>query len=196
MENLPSGFVSGDIADMFGLPVGVANTHGISALPFRCYNKIYNDWFRPEYIINPVDDNMGDGPDAYSDYVLLRRAKRLDYFTGALPWPQRGPAVDLPLSGNAPVYSYAKDSNPAVAALTSLQGFTPTGGNYVGRGSNDYLIFDQTNKRIASSNDGATVNSNPMKFALYADLSDVNSFIINTMRQAFQLQKFYERLAS
>ena len=81
---------------MFGLPVGITNTHGINALPFRCYNKVYNEWFRLEYIIDPVDENIGDGPDDYADYVLLRRAKRLDYFTGALPWPQRGPAVDKP----------------------------------------------------------------------------------------------------
>ena len=93
LNNVAAGFVTGDIADMFGLPVSVTNTHGINALPFRCYNKVYNEWFRPEYIIDPVDENIGDGPDDYADYVLLRRAKRLDYFTGALPRPQRGPAL-------------------------------------------------------------------------------------------------------
>lgn len=190
LNNVAAGFVTGDIADMFGLPVGVTNTHGINALPFRCYNKVYNEWFRPEYIIDPVDENIGDGPDDYADYVLLRRAKRLDYFTGALPWPQRGPAVDMPLVGNAPVYgdgsAYQVQLNltgtphPGVvvsghAQNLGLSGATGTPGNPIGFATKAAL--------------GATSSG------LYADLSDVSAFTINSMRQAFQLQKFYERLA-
>ena len=178
---------SGLYADLYGLPVGITNTHGINALPFRCYNKVYNEWFRPEYIIDPVDENIGDGPDDYADYVLLRRAKRLDYFTGALPWPQRGPAVDLPLVGNAPV--------------SGTMSFTPTL-------PNTFKSFsaNSTPGQLRMNSQALTVSQdeNVTKYGMYmtgtttglfADLSNVSSFTINTMRQAFQLQKFYERLA-
>ena len=145
LNNVAAGFVTGDIADMFGLPVGVVNTHGINALPFRCYNKVYNEWFRPEYIIDPVDENIGDGPDDYADYVLLRRAKRLDYFTGALPWPQRGPAVDLPLVGNAPVRDYGNVTTDP-SNVTSLYTRNSSGAVYFNAGRNDMLVTSSAGK--------------------------------------------------
>ena len=197
LNNVASGFVTGDIADMFGLPVGVTNTHGINALPFRCYNKVYNEWFRPEYIIDPVDENIGDGPDDYADYVLLRRAKRLDYFTGALPWPQRGPAVDMPLLGSAPVYG-----NGSLGLTNGVQNFgigaSSTGEYPTIEGRTSY--FGKPTGTAAGSGTNITMQKSigvvTTGFSgLFADLSDISAFTINSMRQAFQLQKFYERLA-
>ena len=89
--------------DYFGLPTNVANALTVSALPFRCYNLIYNEWFRDENLIDSVPFSKGDGPDNLTDYKLLRRGKRHDYFTSALPWPQKGPGVEISLGGNAPV---------------------------------------------------------------------------------------------
>lgn len=109
-----TSFANGTIYDYFGIPTGVtlssANTP-INSLPFRAYNLIWNEWFRDENLQNSVSVPTGDGPDPVSNFTLLKRGKRHDYFTSALPWPQKGPAVDVGLSGNAPVAGFGDDSS-------------------------------------------------------------------------------------
>jgi hypothetical protein len=94
----------GTVFDKFGLPTDVTNSWTLTnTLPLRAYNLIWNTWFRDENLQNSVIENMDDGPDAESDYALLKRGKRHDYFTSALPSLQKGTAVSLSLSGTAPV---------------------------------------------------------------------------------------------
>ena len=90
----------GSIADYFGIPTGV-QLDKINALPFRAYNLIYNEWFRDENLQNSLEVLTGDGPDPINKYNLVRRGKRHDYFTSCLPWPQKGPGVELPLGSTA-----------------------------------------------------------------------------------------------
>ena len=80
---------------------GKSVTH--SALPFRAYNLIFNEWFRDEHLVPSFVVNTDDGPDPSVNYSLLNRGKRHDYFTSCLPWPQKGPSVNLPLGTQAPV---------------------------------------------------------------------------------------------
>lgn len=104
-----TSFVNGSVFDYFGLPTGVNLNSSISpvnSLPFRAYNLIWNEWFRDENLQKSVNVPTGDGPDPVSNFTLLKRGKRHDYFTSALPWPQKGPAVDVGLSGNAPVVGF------------------------------------------------------------------------------------------
>ena len=89
-----AGWPIGSIGDYFGLPTvgqvsaGKRVTH--SALPFRAYNLIFNEWFRDENLVTSLLVNTGDGPDADFNYAILNRGKRHDYFTSCLPWPQKG----------------------------------------------------------------------------------------------------------
>lgn len=98
-----TGEAVGSIYDKMGIPTGIPGLQ-INALPLRCYALIWNEWFRDQNLQNSVTVNKDDGPDAPTDYTLLKRAKKHDYFTSCLPWPQKGDAVEFPLGGIAPVW--------------------------------------------------------------------------------------------
>ena len=108
VQSPASGWPIGSIGDYFGLPtVGMVNAGqsvSTNVLPLRAYNLIWNQWFRDENLQNSASSLFGDGPDSAVQYNLLRRGKRHDYFTSALPWPQKGgTSVTIPLGSSAPV---------------------------------------------------------------------------------------------
>lgn len=183
----PSGGYSvGTLQDYFGLPtagqVGAGNTVSHSALFLRAYNLIWNEWFRDENLQNSVTVNLGDGPDTWSDYQILRRGKRKDYFTSCLPWPQKGAAVQLPLGTSAPVLRYASTANIPILKRTGSE--TPS--------SNQVLIADTTTGKLREQAGGVLLSIDPAG-SLYADLSAATAATINQLRQSFQIQKLLER---
>lgn len=83
-----TGYLNGSLHDYMGIPTAVPGlVH--NSLWHRAYNLIWNEWFRDENLQNSVVVDVDDGPDVPTDYVLLRRGKRHDYFTSCLPWPQK-----------------------------------------------------------------------------------------------------------
>lgn len=175
--NNTGSFDVGSIADYFGIPTGVNNLE-VNALPFRAYNLIYNEWFRDENLQDSVLVEKGDGPDDFADYRLFRRGKRHDYFTSALPWPQKGPGVEIPLVGNAPI----------TAPSTNI----PFGDLFP---SHKVYPFSAAARQNSTNSLVTTVASNASAATewAYADLSSVSSATINSLRQAFQIQRLYER---
>ena len=167
----------GMLADYMGLPQTTVSGHEISALPFRAYNLIWNEWFRDENLQDSVTESIDDGPDSITaDYALLKRGKRHDYFTSCLPWPQKGDAVSLPLGTTADIYADAGVST----GVDVLVGDTDTSGD----------VWDFNSGVPAKLEFGATSTATPN---LYADLSNAAAATINDLRLAFQTQRLLER---
>ena len=181
MTSPTGGYAVGSLQDYMGLPtvgqVGAGNTVTHASLFLRGYSLIWNEWFRDENLQNSVTVDTGDGPDIYSNYTLLRRGKRKDYFTGALPWPQKGTAVSLPLGTSAPVLT---DSTTPTFKYT-------TGGAYAGY-LNERATSEALEAAFGAATGGALSFSNT---GLYADLSSATSATINQLRQSFQIQRVY-----
>ena len=172
-----TGWEVGTIADYFGIPTGVANL-SVSALPFRAYALIMNEWFRDENLqdplVVPVDDATVAGvnsatfvTDVAKGGKPYKAAKYHDYFTSALPAPQKGPDVSIPVSlgSELPVYGtgdplYLTDGNftyPFLSVGQSLGSVSMTGtaiANSGATGSKVGDIYDNGNAFYSEANSG------------------------------------------
>lgn len=189
-----TGFEVGSIADYFGLPTGVANLE-VRAEPFRAYNLIYNEWFRDENLQESLPFTKADS-DQYSNYKLVRRGKRHDYFTSALPWPQKGPGVELPFGGTASVVTNNKDI--LFSSGTPIVSGSGTSFTDVPFGASSYTYSNRPTVAIGYES-GSANGFSPLRFGsesgLQVDLTSATSITINQFREAFQIQRWYERAA-
>lgn len=210
------GWKIGTLADYFGIPTGVSGL-SVSSLPFRAYALVCNDWFRDENLTDPLNIPKGDATTVgvnTGNYIMdvakgglpFKAAKYHDYFTSALPAPQKGPDVMIPggTGANVPVYALnTKVPDPMTAPLVyesvqnnqfrNLYAYRPGGAGYrearFGGLDTDKPTFDQAlNFQYPSGDFGIA----PANLWAVGD-SSVATATINQLRLAFQIQKLYER---
>ena len=187
----PTGGAStGTIMDYMGIPIGIANL-SFSALPFRAYTLIYNEWFRDQNLQAPLTEYIDDTNRTASNTtpelggLPVNVFKYHDYFTSALPEPQKGSAITMPLGTNAPIKfnssdltipstsTYTKNTSlndePATIARTSAGNLTILGGDF------STTLATQTATNI------------------YADLTNATAATINALRLSFATQRILEK---
>lgn len=178
------------IYDYMDLPVAgqltPAEVLNINALPFRAYNRIYNDWFRDQNLQNSIAINVGDGPDAVGNYGLQLRCKSHDYFTSALPWPQKFTPLQTLFTGTAPVIGIGVPLGTTPDGTGST--FRETG-NITTAYPARILTTDAT-RATAVRFDAAVADAPPQ---IYADLARATGVTINALRQAWLVQDLLER---
>lgn len=207
----------GSLWDYFGLPVNTSgNLSGISALPFRGVYLIWNEWFRDENLQKSVKIQKGDtnevldatrsseqpswvftsGTNIVPGLACPPRGKRHDYFTSALPWTQKGPGVSVGLAGTAPVQGTATLTMPNSVYLYSTgdRGFSANVPGVVNRQGKEELYQTSTYIGLSATTNPTSI-SGVSSDGFYANLDESSIFTINSLRTAFQMQKFYERLA-
>lgn len=184
--------------DYFGLPTNVNKALKVNALPFRAYNLIFNEWFRDENLQESLKVPTGDGPDNLSDYSLVRRGKRHDYFTSCLPWPQKGPGVEISIGGVASVHASGTPTfKPVTVSGTRgqliRQPNTLGGTMKVGDGFDFNSVDFAPDGYHVAGDSGSMMHLDWLSPGLQVDLSTATPISINDLRQAFQIQKLYER---
>jgi hypothetical protein len=198
-EEKPAPY-EGSIMDYMGIPTkvskGDATKFSVNALPFRAYAMIWQEWFRDQNVDNPAINSTEDATVSYTDdetkgmdaatpdieYILknaytggrpLPVNKYHDYFTSALPSPQKGQSVSLTLEGNAPIFGYKDYGRKEISAPSAIKN------------------IENQNKPLGA------VGYNPQNVPVYlgARMDNVSAATVNQLRQAFQVQKYYEQLA-
>lgn len=171
---------SHSLSDYLGLPISITMSH--VSLYHRCYNLIWNEWFRDQNLQDSVTVDKGDGPDDIADYGLLKRGKRHDYITASLPWPQKGDAVSIPLGSNVLVQPLTSLPYPSFQASSLPTGTVTLQGTTAPVPNLSAIPVSSGTSRMDWANPG-----------LFVDLSTATAATINDLREAFQVQKLLER---
>lgn len=180
------GFANGSLADYLGIPTGVGSGLAVSALPFRAYALIFNEWYRDQDLVTAIALSKADGVDGITNLALQNCAWEKDYFTSARPWEQKGASVTVPIGGTAPIKGIGLNDGTATSALPGTVRQTDgtlMSGNWA---TNNQWYF----KTTTTGNSGP---GNPPD--IKADLTAATGVSVNALRASMAIQRFQEARA-
>lgn len=179
-----TGAAVGSLADYLGVPTGIADLE-VSALPFRGYAMIYNEWYRDQDLITPLTIDLTSGPDTTTNTTLQVCCWEKDYYTSARPWEQKGPAITVPLGVSAPVKGLA--TTMALWDSTLDATWYETGTTGTPPGANWQAMSAASQLALRGDDSGS-----PVRLDVFADLSEASAVTVNVLREALALQRYEE----
>lgn len=190
------GFATGSVADYLGCPTGVGNLV-VSALPFRAYDLIWSEWYRDQNVQEPISISKASGPDTTTAVYLYSKAWAKDYFTTAAPWPQRGPAVSVPVNLTAagePTITGTVVGNgvPTFGTQDSGSPVNPQNALYVSSASEGNVNYNSSARTTLLNWQDPALKVN---IDFTSGNPELGSVDINQLREAFALQRFEEHRA-
>lgn len=171
----------GTLPDYFGIPRNDASTFRVSALPFRGFNLIYNEYFRDQDLQPERVIDEGDGHDTETDISMVNVNWEKDYFTSSRPWEQKGPSITIPIGTSAPVWPFEN-----AVPVMGVQG---------GGGASGVLRTGPDNNSLGISGNTTTGSAFWIDPKLQVDLSGVSAVTVNVLREAMALQRYEEARA-
>lgn len=213
---VPTVTLTGDMTNKLPDYMGIACASGkfndvhVNCLPFRAYWLIWNEWFRDENLQKSVKISKGETDTVFEPmgqstanpnyglpsgvnkwYDPAPRGKRYDYFTGALPWPQKGPAVDLPIGGTGQL-SITNGTLIGPGYDIGAGNRNQYQGHALGYGTSFSEELYQTNTFVSGKQNTNPVEISRVSLTGSAEMSNLSAVTINSLRQAFMLQRYYE----
>lgn len=183
-----SGLTAGVLANCLGVPIGGTGIP-VSAIPFRGYSLIWNEWFRDQDLQTPLTIDLTSGPDTTTNVQLQRVCWEKDYFTSARPWEQKGPSITVPIGTTAPVTGIATSGTvPTIQTGASV------------RGVDGDTTYDFATGTLESGGAGMRFEldsdvEGTARPLVFADLSGASAVTVNVLREALALQRFEEARA-
>ena len=184
-----TGFAVGSLGDYLNYATGVPNFESL-AWGFRAYAKVFNDYFINQNVEGQeLPLSLGDGLDTTTNTALQNKNWRRDYFTGNLPWPQRGPEVYLPLGREAPV---SIEPGDGFFALQDQNGKW-------GEIAKKQMSVGVYGAGFVNGTESEITSNQPMRYygglKGKADLASASSVTINQIRLSSKVQEIFESLA-
>lgn len=181
-----TGAAVGSLADYLGVVPGVADLQ-VSALPFRAYALIFNEWYRDQDLVTSLVLDTTSGADTTTNTALQNAAWEKDYFTTARPWEQKGPSITVPLGTTAPVSGIGVTAGAVADAAANYISTVGT--------ENDPIFTDDTDQFVIAAQQAGAVNASTNKPQIFADLSSASAVTVNVLREALALQRYEEARA-
>lgn len=181
------GFTIGSLADYMGVPTAIPSLE-VSALPFRAYALLYNECYRDQDLEEPLELSLESGEDTTTNTELQRCDWARDYFTTARPWPQKGPAVSVPVNLTA-----AGEPTVKLTGEPSLSSSPDVSWVQLADPSTHRAWASPT--RSQPPNAGLTVSRGTLAIDFKSGDPELGSVDINQLREAFALQRFEEHRA-